>query len=616
MCGIIAIVSNHDVVPRILAGLKKLEYRGYDSAGVAVINGNKINVIKAEGKIAKLQNAVHKNKSFQGQVGIGHTRWATHGEPSKRNAHPHSSENVSVVHNGIIENYQELKEKVKKISLNSKVKFLSQTDSEVIPHLISFYLNQHQDKKRAVLEAIQEIHGTFALAIIFKGEEDLLVIAKKGSPLIIGYGQDENFIASDCFALDGLVDQISYLEDGDVAFVTKANVTIFDLDGKELKRSIQKMEKLNGKVSKDNYDHFMLKEIFEQPRVIQDSISAYLDVENGKVNLPNFPFDLKQIEKITIVACGTSYYAGMVGKYLIESLARVNVEVDIASEFRYRNPPFNDGKNLVIFISQSGETADSIAALKFAKAQNQKTVAIVNVITSTMAHLADAKIRTVAGPEIGVASTKAYTAQLMVLILFALELGMAKGNLNKEESFRLINSLIKAPEAILEVLRDNSISQIKKISKYLTGANNILYTGRGISYITSLEGALKLKELSYINSQGIAAGELKHGTIALIDKKLPVIFIAPGNDLFDKVASNVEEVSARGGKVILISDQRGISHLSTITFKSITIPEIHDPISEALIGVVPTQLIAYYVSLYKGNDVDQPRNLAKSVTVE
>ncbi len=611
MCGIVGIVSSNNVVPKILDGLKKLEYRGYDSAGIALINGDYINYTKRQGKIANLESAISKNKKFAGNIGIGHTRWATHGKPSEENSHPHLSENVAVVHNGIIENYQELKEKLKQ----NGVKFLSQTDTEVIPHLISFYLKQSNDKKQAVISAIKELHGAFALAIIFKGDENFMAVAKKGSPLLIGFGENENYTASDYFALDNLTDRVSYLEEGDVAFLTTNSVEIFDAAGLAAQRTVKIMEKDAGKVSKENYQHFMQKEIFEQPRVVQDIIDNYVTSENGRVALPNFPFDLKTIDKITIVACGTSYYAASVGKYLIESLAKVNVEVDIASEFRYRGGAFY-GNNLNIFISQSGETADTIAALKYAKSQGQKTLGIVNVAQSSMAYLSDAIIRTIAGPEIGVASTKAYIAQLTVLILFALELASAKQTIDEKTKRELIESLTQIPHKMREILTDKSLAEIKDVAKFISKYQSLIYMGRGVSYPTALEGALKLKELSYINAFGIASGELKHGTIALIDKNMPIIAIAPSTNLFEKSASNIEEVAARGGKVIVIGNQEGISELKNISFKSIALPKIANIIDEALLGVIPTQLIAYYTAIYKGNDVDQPRNLAKSVTVE
>ncbi|MFT5703715.1 MAG: glucosamine--fructose-6-phosphate aminotransferase (isomerizing) [Rickettsiales bacterium] len=609
MCGIVGIVALKNVVPEILEGLKKLEYRGYDSAGISLINGDQINTIKKQGKIVNLEAAI--NKKFSGNIGIGHTRWATHGKPSSTNSHPHQSENVSLVHNGIIENYQELKEKLKL----EGVKFLSQTDTEVIPHLISSFLKKTGDKKQAVLSAIKELQGAFALAIVFKGEENFMAVAKKGSPLLIGYGKGENYVASDYFALDSMTSEVSYLEDGDVAFLTSDSVEILNSKLEKVQRVKKIMEKDAEKITKGDYQHFMQKEIFEQPRVVQDIVDNYVAEKSGKIALPNFPFDLKSIDKINIVACGTSYYSAMVGKYLIESLAKINVEVDISSEFRYRGAAFY-GNSLNIFISQSGETADTIAALKYTKDAGQKTLGIVNVAQSNMAYLSDVIIRTIAGPEIGVASTKAYIAQVSVLILFALELASVKQAIDEKTKQELIATLLEAPAKIAEILKDESLAQIKKVAKVVSKHQSLIYMGRGVSYPTALEGALKLKELSYINAFGIASGELKHGTIALIDKKMPVIAIAPNTELFEKSASNIEEVSARGGKVILIGNAAGIKELKNVTSESICLPEINNIIDEALLGVIPTQLIAYYTAIYKGNDVDQPRNLAKSVTVE
>jgi glucosamine--fructose-6-phosphate aminotransferase (isomerizing) len=611
MCGIVGIVSKNNVVPEILEGLRKLEYRGYDSAGISLINGDSINTIKKQGKIVNLESAINKNKKFTGNIGIGHTRWATHGKPNVQNSHPHQSENVSVVHNGIIENYQELKTNLQ----NEGVKFQSQPDTEIIPHLICAALKKTGDKKQAVIDAIAQLQGAFALAIIFKGDEDFMAIAKKGSPLLIGFGKNENYVASDYFALDNLTDQVSYLEDGDVAFLTCDAVEILDADLKKVSRPIKTMEKDLEKITKGDYQHFMQKEIFEQPKVVQDIIDNYISDKSGKISLPNFPFDLKSIDKITILACGTSFYSAMVGKYLIESLAKVNVEVDIASEFRYRNAPFN-GNNLNIFISQSGETADTVAALKYAKDAGQKTLAIVNVAQSNMAYLADAIIRTIAGPEIGVASTKAYIAQVSVLVLFALELAELKKTIDQASKQDLVATLLKVPAKIQEILKTENLDQIKSAAKFISKSQSLIYIGRGVSYPTALEGALKLKELSYINAFGIASGELKHGTIALIDEKMPVIAIAPNTELFEKSASNIEEIVARGGKVILIGNDEGIEELKGITHKSIRLPEISNIIDEALTCVIPTQLIAYFAAIYRGNDVDQPRNLAKSVTVE
>lgn len=610
MCGIVGVVSDSNVVEKILDGLKKLEYRGYDSAGIAVLNQNKFNTVKEEGKIARLEEAL-KVTPLNSAIGIGHTRWATHGRPSKQNAHPHASSKVCVVHNGIIENYQELKARLQKNS----VEFVSETDSEVVPHLIEYYYNQTNDIKKSLILAANEIHGTFALAVIVNGQENFIAFAKRGSPLIVGIGEKENYVASDYYALSANTNKIMVLEDNEFGVITKDSCEIFDSEGAIVKKKIKVMKSDQGRVSKDGFDHFMLKEIYEQPRVLEETIETYIDLSNNSANLPKFPFDLKGVNKITIVACGTSYYAASCAKYLIEKIAQVEVEVDIASEFRYRNHPFR-ADNLMMFISQSGETADTIAALKYAKTNHQKVLSIVNVEHSTMAQLSDVVIKTIAGPEIGVASTKAYTAQLAVLSLFAIELGFLKEKISKSEKDALILELVESGAKMNQIFAADQIKNIKKIARSLTKAKNMLYIGRGVSQVTSFEAALKLRELSYINAQGIAAGELKHGTIALIDKKMPVIVISPHNQLFEKTISNAEEVNARGGKIILISDKKGISSFKKLTKKVIEIPEIIGMIQEALLPVVSTQLLAYYVALYKGNDVDQPRNLAKSVTVE
>ncbi len=610
MCGIVGVVSSKNVVSKIVDGLKKLEYRGYDSAGIAVLENGRFKTVKEEGKIANLEAALKENPT-KSVIGIGHTRWATHGRPSKQNAHPHASSTVCVVHNGIIENYQELKTKLQK----NGVKFLSQTDTEVVPHLIEYHYQKTADIKKSLSAALEEIHGTLALAVIFKGREDVIAFAKKGSPLILGIGEKENYIASDYYALSAYTNQIIVLEDGEFGIVAANSYEIFDTKGKKLKKKIKVMEAENNKISKDGFDHFMLKEIFEQPRVLEETIQAYVNIDNGSTHLPNFPFDLKKINKLTIVACGTSYYAGQCAKYLIEEIAGVEVEVDIASEFRYRSHPFRSD-NLMVFISQSGETADTIAALKYAKSKGQKILSIVNVAHSSMAQLSDAVIRTIAGPEIGVASTKAYTAQIAVLSLFAIELGFLKGKVLQKEKLELIAQIVEAGAKMNHFFDEENIKNIKKVARSLAKAHHMLYIGRGISQVTSFEAALKLRELSYIDAQGIAAGELKHGTIALIDKKMPVIVIAPSNNLFEKILSNAEEVNARGGKIVFISDKKGVAQFAKMADKSIEIPELSGIIQEALLPVVSTQLLAYYVALFKGNDVDQPRNLAKSVTVE
>jgi glutamine---fructose-6-phosphate transaminase (isomerizing) len=613
MCGIVGVVGGKNAVAIILDGLKKLEYRGYDSAGIAVISNHEFKTVKEEGKIANLESALLQQK-LTASIGIGHTRWATHGKPSKENAHPHASSKVCVVHNGIIENHQELKAKLQK----NGAKFLSETDTEVVPHLIEFYFEKTGDIKKSLLATAKEIKGSFALAVIFKGHEDVIAVAKRGSPLVLGLGENENYVASDYYALSESTHKIIALEDEEFAIILPNKIEVFGENGAEIKKSVKVMEPEKARISKDGFDHFMLKEIYEQPRVLEETIQTYVDLSSSSIHLPNFAFDLKGINKITIIACGTSYYSGMCAKYLIEEIAGVEVEVDIASEFRYRAHPFRDD-NLMVFVSQSGETADTLAALKFSKQNNQKILSIVNVAHSTMAQLSDAVIRTVAGPEIGVASTKAYTAQVTVLALLAIHFGCIKGKISGTQKAKLLQELAESGAKMAHLFDEKQLKNIKSIAKSLTRAKQVLYIGRGISQVTAFEAALKFRELSYINAQGIAAGELKHGTIALIDNKMPVIVIAPhneNNDLFEKTASNAQEVNARGGKIIFISNKKGIKEFGKMAKKKIEIPELAGPIQEAILPVVSTQLLAYYVALYKGNDVDQPRNLAKSVTVE
>ncbi len=610
MCGIVGVVGNKNASQIILEGLKKLEYRGYDSAGIVTIEKSQFKTTKEEGKIARLEAALKKHH-LDSTIGIGHTRWATHGKPSKENAHPHLSKKVAVVHNGIIENYQEIKAKLEK----NGVKFLSQTDTEVVPHLVEYYLDQTNDIKQAVFLTAKEIHGTFALAIIFKENDNLIAIAKRGSPIVLGVGENENYVASDYYALSSQTNKIITLEDNEFAFICAKNIEIFDAKENKISRPEKIMEAEKNIISKGGFDHFMLKEIYEQPKVLEETLQTYVDFSSNSIHLPNFAFNLKDINKVTIVACGTSYYAGLAAKYIIEELADTEVEVEIASEFRYRKHPFRSD-NLMIFVSQSGETADSLAALKHAKENGQKILSIVNVALSSMAHLSDAVIRTVAGPEIGVASTKAYTAQIAVFTLFAIQFGFLKGRISQAKKMELLHDLSGCVAKMKQMLQDESIKPIKDVAKFLLKSKDLLYIGRGVSQITAFEAALKLRELSYINAQGIAAGELKHGTIALIDKKMPVVVIAPHNYLFEKTASNAQEVNARAGKIIFISDKEGISHFSKMAKKTIEIRKISGIIEEALLPVISTQLLSYFVALYKGNDVDQPRNLAKSVTVE
>ena len=597
----------------ILNGLKKLEYRGYDSAGIAFLEDKKFLVIKEEGKIAKLENSLKKRK-FKATTAIGHTRWATHGKPSKENAHPHLSKNFAVVHNGIIENYQQLKEKL----LKSGSKFLSKTDSEVLPHLLEMHFAIEKDLKLAMQKMMAEIRGTFAIAAIFREKNDLLILAKRGSPLIIGVGENANYAASDFYGLSDQTNKIIALDDNEIALVGKNSVEIFNQTGEKIEKKINAMEASSAKVDKGNFAHFMLKEIYEQPRIIEETLQTYFEAGTNKIILPNFSFDLAKINKITIVACGTSYYAGLASKYILEHISGIEVEVDIASEFRYRAHPFR-ADNLMIFISQSGETADSIASLKFAKQNQQKILSVVNVAHSTMAQLSDSVIRTIAGPEIGVASTKAYTAQILVMSLFAIELGRLRNKILPQEQIKLIGSIASCQAKMLKIFEEDSIKNIKKVAYKLSKKRQILYVGRSVSQITAFEAALKFRELTYINASGIAAGELKHGTIALIDKKMPVIVIAPhnrSNDLFEKTVSNAEEINARGGKIIFVSDKKGIQHFGKMARNKIEIPEIENLIEEALLPIVSMQILAYYATVFKDFDVDQPRNLAKSVTVE
>jgi len=613
MCGIIGVIGSSNAKDIILSGLKKLEYRGYDSSGIAFFEEKKFTIAKEEGKIIKLENSL-KKRPINSSMAIGHTRWATHGVPSKENAHPHASSKVVVVHNGIIENYQDLRNDLVK----SGVKFISQTDTEVLPHLIEQNYLQHGDILKALIATSKELVGTYAIATMFKDRDDVIGVAKKGSPIVIGIGDNENYIASDFYGLADITNQIIFLDDNEFALIFKNQIQIFDANGNEVKKIAKIIETQKNRISKNGYDHFMLKEIHEQPLVLEETIQTYLDLANNKINLPNFNFDLSAINKITIIACGTSYFAGMIAKYLIEQIAGVEVEVDIASEFRYRHTPFRDD-NLMIFVSQSGETADTLASLKYAKTHNQKILSIVNVAHSSMAQLSDAVIRTLAGPEIGVASTKAYTAQIAVLAIFTIYLARLKNKIDDQKQSHYLQEITRASSKMNQMFDDDEIRNIKKIASKLTNTKQLLYIGRSISFVTALESALKFRELTYINAQGISAGELKHGTIAVIDKKMPVIVIGvrnKDNDIFDKTISNAQEVNARGGKIIFVSDKKGINIFGKLAKYKIEIPEISGSIQEALLPIIPLQLLSYYVAHFKGNDVDQPRNLAKSVTVE
>jgi glucosamine--fructose-6-phosphate aminotransferase (isomerizing) len=597
MCGIIGIInSKGDVVQDLLQSLKNLEYRGYDSSGIATISNHKIELVKAKGKIKELEQQLTITP-ISGKIGIGHTRWATHGAPTQNNAHPHITEAVAVVHNGIIENFSEIKIQLE----NNGVIFTTQTDSEVIPKLITQFLNQGQSEIDAVTSAIKQLTGAFAIAIIFANNPNLLIVSRKGSPLAVGYGVDAVYIGSDSYVLAPLVDFICYLEEEDIAVLTLDGISIYN-HNQFVTRPTNKINKTTAQLSKGNYPHFMLKEIYEQPTASANCLNAYFCQERNELNL-DLPFNISSIPKITIIACGTSYYGGLIARSWLETIVKIPVEVEIASEFRYRNMILpQDG--LCIFISQSGETADTIAALKLARDKKQHILSIVNVAESTMARLSDCVLNIYAGAEIGVASTKAFIAQLITL-------GCLTAKLSNSSKLPIV--LTQVPGRIAEIL--NNGESYKAIALSLINAPHILYTGRGSSYAVCLEGALKMKELSYIPAEAIAAGELKHGTIALIDANVPIIAIAPSDSLFEKTASNLEEIAARGGKIILLSDAKGCSKLQHITYKSVVISAC-DELIVPIIYAIPLQLIAYYTALAKGTDIDQPRNLAKSVTVE
>lgn len=608
MCGIVGIISNRQVTPLLIDGLKRLEYRGYDSAGVATLVDGKIERRRAKGKIVNLEKKIAENP-LPGTIGIGHTRWATHGVPNETNAHPHATKYVAVVHNGIIENYRELRDELKELGHV----FESETDTEVVVHLISQKIEEGLDPQTAVAQSLKRLNGAFALAIIFAGREDILIGARKGAPLAVGFGDGEMFLGSDALALASLTQKIMYLEDGDWVVLTHSSATVYDENGKEAERPVEQSSTSGAMIGKGGYRHFMLKEIYEQPQVIGDTLNTMINQDMDTITLPNMPFDLKEMTRLTIVACGTSYYAGLVGKYWIESIARVPVDIDVASEFRYRRPVMEKG-GVALFISQSGETADTLAALRYCKEQGQKIVSIVNVSASTMARESDCVLKTLAGPEIGVASTKAFTTQLTLLACFAIALGRAKGALSRSEESRLSRALVEVPSRAAEVL--NNDQAIEKIAQNLmVPAHDVLYLGRGSSYPIALEGALKLKEISYIHAEGYAAGEMKHGPIALIDEGVPVVVVAPTDELFDKTISNMQEVLARGGKVVFFGDKDGVGTVKDRSAAAIVLPTV-DPFVAPILYAIPVQLLAYHTAVAKGTDVDQPRNLAKSVTVE
>ncbi len=609
MCGIVGIAGAKDCAPVILKALKRLEYRGYDSAGIATLVDGHIQRRRAPGKLAKLGDVL-QHHPLPGHTGIGHTRWATHGKPSEINAHPHASDRVAIVHNGIIENFRELRAEL----LAKDHKFESETDSEVIAHLVTDYLRQGLTPEEAAKAAVRRLTGAYSLAMIFKGEEGLLIGARMGSPLAVGYGEHEGYLGSDAFALAPFTNRVAYLEDGDVAVVRGPEVAIFDAAGRPANREVKLTSATTGLVDKAGHRHFMAKEIHEQPEVIAHTLTHYLDPAGPNVRLadPNLAKAFASASRLTISACGTAYYAGLVGKYWFEKLARLPVEIDVASELRYRDPVYpKDG--LALFVSQSGETADTLAALRDAKARGQTTLAIVNVPESSIAREADVVLPTFAGPEIGVASTKAFTCQLAALAALAVAAGRARGTLDGAAEKKLCTALLETPRHIVEFLKQEP--KLELLGQEIAKARDVLYLGRGPSFPLALEGALKLKEISYLHAEGYAAGEMKHGPIALIDENVPVIVIAPHDALFEKTVSNMQEVMARGGKVLLISDAQGIAAAGAQVWASIEVPGA-DPFIAPLLYAVPVQLLAYYAAVAKGTDVDQPRNLAKSVTVE
>ena len=607
MCGIIGIVSETAVTDRLVDGLRRMEYRGYDSAGVCVINDDALVRRRAEGKLGNLVETLREDPA-DGLIGIAHTRWATHGAPTAANAHPHATAEVAIVHNGIIENFKELRAELAAEGRS----FESETDSEVVAHLISSRIEAGASPEEAVREVLPRLRGAFALAITFRSHPDLLIGARLGSPLVVGHGDGEMFLGSDALALAPLTQRITYLEEGDWVIVKRDRAQIFDSEGRETFRPVQPSGASAAAVEKGNYRHFMQKEIFEQPTVVAQTLGSYIHRQNVAVALPQFDFDLSKVNRLTIVACGTSFYAGMVAKYWFEKFARVPVDIDVASEFRYREPVLEEG-GLALFISQSGETADTLAALRHCKANGQIIGVVVNVPTSTMAREADLLLPTHAGPEIGVASTKAFTCQLAVLAALAAHMAVTKGRMTREEETEVVKHLLEAPAALNAALGHDD--DIAAMAPLIAPARDVLYLGRGADFPLALEGALKLKEISYIHAEGYASGEMKHGPIALIDDDVPVVVIAPSGPLFEKTVSNMEEVRARGGQVVLISDAKGLEQAGEGCLATIEMPVVH-PLIAPLVYAIPVQLLAYHVAVVKGTDVDQPRNLAKSVTVE
>jgi len=608
MCGIIGIIGQGPAAPQLIDALKRLEYRGYDSAGVATLENGKLTRRRAEGKLKNLESRLAR-EPLEGPIGIGHTRWATHGRPTENNAHPHATEKLAVVHNGIIENFSELRRELEQ----KGVKFSTDTDTEVVAHLVTEEIKRGASPVDAVKASLPRLRGAFALAFLFAGEDNLLIGARRGSPLAVGFGDGSMYVGSDAIALAPFTDQVSYLEDGDWVIVTRNGAEIHDSDGGIAQRAVLKSQASVLLIDKGNHRHFMAKEIHEQPEVVGHTLANYLDMAAERVDLPlKLPFDFRALNRVSIAACGTAYYAGMVARYWFEQFAHLPVDVDIASEFRYRHVPLIPG-DLAIFVSQSGETADTLASLRYARAHKQHVLSVVNVPTSSIARESDLLMPTLAGPEIGVASTKAFTCQLAALACLAVAAGRARGVLNESDEKALVHGLIEMPRQLNEALTLEP--QLEQVARDLAKSRDVLYLGRGTNFPIALEGALKLKEISYIHAEGYAAGELKHGPIALIDESVPVIVIAPHDKVFEKTISNMQEVAARGGRLILMTDAEGSRATDGQSAVTLTLPTVNAAVAP-LVYAIPVQLLAYHTAVCMGTDVDQPRNLAKSVTVE
>jgi glucosamine--fructose-6-phosphate aminotransferase (isomerizing) len=607
MCGIVGILGNHEASPILLDALKRLEYRGYDSSGIATINDG---VLERRREIGKLVNLADKlvHKPLKGKIGIGHTRWATHGGPTVANAHPQKTGKVAVVHNGIIENFKKLRDEL----ISDGAVFQSETDTETVAQLCMSFISNGDKPAIAAKKTLDRLEGAYALCFLFHDNDNLLIAARKGSPLAIGHGNGEMFVGSDAIALAPMTNQVTYLEEGDLALITRESLEIYDFDGRAIERNRQTLDLNAQNVAKGNYKHFMAKEIAEQPSVLADAIQQNLNSARNKLEIPSLALDFRSINRITLVACGTAFLACNVAKYWFEKIARISIDLDVASEFRYREPPV-EKNNLAIVVSQSGETADTLAALRYCNKNGMKTLGIVNVDESTISREASLALQIHAGPEIGVASTKAFTCQLTTLYFLAIKAAKDKGSINSNQEAKLIKSILQLPSMIVDAL--SLEAEIKQTAQDLSKASNAIFLGRGAMYPLASEGALKLKEISYIHAEGYASGELKHGPIALVDENMPVVVLAPRDELFEKTVSNMHEVMARGGKVLLITDAEGADEAQEGTWKTIIMPNIPNDLAPILYSI-PVQLLAYHTAVYKGTDVDQPRNLAKSVTVE